>query len=409
MASFLFAWEIGAGMGHTVPLAQVAQPLVERGHSLHFVLRDLSGARTGLGGLIDSPLVRLWQAPIWLPDLHSPPPAASYAELLYHAGYLDVGRLSGLVRAWRSLFDAIQPDLLLADHAPTAMLASRAKAFPKAVIGNGFFFPPAMQPLPSFRKWERVDKRRLELGEARVLATCNSILEAEGVASMAALHELTSGAEQLLVTWPELDPYASGADGRPGGHYWGTLPARSQGLPAVWADGDGPKVFAYLKGDYPSLQSVLQQLAKGPWRTLAHVPGVTPEQRRRFSNPRLSFSDGAVAMHEAVAQAEAVVCHSGAGTVATTLAAGLPLLLLPMQVEQMVLSLRVVESGAGALVRHAETGGKLRPALKRILGDCTMLERIRRLAARNSSDRYGNVAERVAARCEALAESGVNR
>ena len=72
MARFLLAWELGGGMGHVVPLAQVAEPLVQRGHEVHFVLRDLSAARAGLGALASAPRVRLWQAPVWQMPYQAP-------------------------------------------------------------------------------------------------------------------------------------------------------------------------------------------------------------------------------------------------------------------------------------------------------------------------------------------------
>ena len=59
MSHFLFTWEIGSGLGHTVPLALVAGPLLARGHEVHFALRDLSSARVALGTLADAPNVRL--------------------------------------------------------------------------------------------------------------------------------------------------------------------------------------------------------------------------------------------------------------------------------------------------------------------------------------------------------------
>ena len=405
MARFLLAWEIGGGLGHVVPLVEVAQPLVAQGHAVHFVLRDLSAARAALGPLASGPAVHLWQAPLWLLPFQASQPSASYAELLFHAGYLDPGRLGGLVQGWRSLLDAIRPDLLLADHAPTALLAARGRALHRALIGNGFFLPPAVQPLPSFREWEHIDPQRLVHTEARVLATCNAVLAADGLAPLAALHELTAADERFLLTWPELDHYGAGPHGRPGERYWGALPARQQGVPAVWPEGDGPTLFAYLRGDHPAIDAVLQQLAVAPCRTLVHALGLTPAQRERHAGARLRFSDGAVAMDTAMAQADAVLCHAGSGTVCTALQAGLPLLMLPMQVEQMLCARRVLACGAGEMLLPAEPGTRLQPALARVLGDAGVRQAARALAARHRSAQDGDVAQRIAARCIALAES----
>jgi len=405
------AWELGGGMGHVVPLSQIAQPLLARGHEVHFVLRDLSGVAAALGPVLSSPGVHLWQAPVWMPQLSGLPPPVSYAELLFRAGYLDATRLAPLVQAWHSLLRAVAPTLLLADHAPTALLAARGLALRRAVLGTGFFQPPAIQPMPAFREWEAVDPARLAQSEARALAVCNAVLAQRGQPTMSALHELVAADEQFLLTWPELDHYSPGPAGRAGApgssaakvHYWGALAPRDRGVPAVWPPGDGPPVLAYLKSDYAALEAVLAQLALAPCRTLAYVPGLTPAQRQRFANARLAFADGAIAMDSAMAQARAVVCNAGSGTVCTSLQAGVPVLMLPMHAEQLLFARRVVRSGVGGVLMDADAGPKLRPTLARVLDDPGLRARAQALAQLHSAARYGDVAERVAARCEALA------
>lgn len=397
------AWELGGGMGHVVPLTQIAQPLLERGHEVHFVLRDLSGAAAALGRLGASPGVHLWQAPVWMPQLSGLPPPATYAELLFRAGYLDAQRLASLVQAWRSVLDAVAPALLVADHAPTALLAARGMDLKRATLGTGFFLPPATQPMPAFREWEPVDAARLVQSEARALTVCNAVLAQRGLPPMGALHELVAADEQFLLTWPELDHYSPGPGGRTGARYWGALAPRNQGVPAIWPAGDAPPVLAYLKNDYAKLEAVLGQLALAPCRTLAYVPGLTPTQRQRFGNARLLFAEAAVAMDSAMSQARAVLCNAGSGTVCTALQAGVPVLMLPMHAEQLLFARRVVRSGAGGYLMESDAGPKLLPTLQRVLQDPSLRARAQALAAVHSAARYGDVAQRVADRCEALA------
>jgi len=403
MGRILMAWELGGGMGHVLPLAQVAERLVARGHELHFVLRDLAGAADALGPLLRHPRLRLWQAPIWVAQLQGLPPPLSYAELLFHAGYLDARRLGGLAEAWRSLLTRIKPQLLLADHAPTALLAARGLAMKRALIGTGFFLPPAAAPMPAFREWERHDPARLVQTEARALATCNALLPHWEQPPLSALHQLTAADEQFLLTWPELDHYSPGAQGRPGARYWGALPPRDQGVAADWPAGEGAPLFAYLKGDYGSLERVLQVLHQSPQRVLAHVTGLRPEQRRRFESERLRFSEGPVSMEQVVAQAGAVLCHAGSGTVCTALQAGLPVLMLPMHAEQLLFARRVATAQAGLYVLEAALAQQLPEALRRLMQDPVLRDGAQALAARHGPARYGDVAGEVALRCEALA------
>lgn len=253
----------------------------------------------------------------------------------------------------------------------------------------------AVQPMPPFREWERSDVARLAQSEARALATCNAVMAATGGPPLSALHDLLAADEQFLLTWPELDHDGAGLQGRAGGHYWGALAARDQGLPAVWPEGGGEPLFAYLKADYPAIDVVLQQLAAAPCRTLAHVPGLGAAQRQRFTSAQLRFSDGAVSMVSAMAQAWAVLCHAGAGSVAAALQAGLPVLMLPTQAEQMLSARRVAGCGAGQWLLEADVGPRLLPALAPVLGDPALRQRAQALAARHSPAHYGNVAQRV--------------
>lgn len=412
MARILMAWELGGGMGHVVPLSQLAQVLIDRGHSVDFVLRDLAGASDGLGALAQHRQVRLWQAPIWTAQLQGVAPPSSYAELLFHAGYLDARRLLSLVQAWRNLLEAIQPQLLLADHAPTALLAARASpAMATAVIGTGFFIPPAVAPLPSFREWERTDPARLAQTEARALATCNAVLAQFEAAPLTALHQLIAADQQFLLTWPELDHYGAGPEGsyaRQATHYWGPLPARDQGGAALWPAPAGPdpdprlRLFAYLKGEYGAVERVLQCLRDGPWLSLVHVTGLRPEMRQRFSQANLAFSNGPVAMAAALSQAQAVLCHAGSGTVCTALQAGVPVLMLPMHAEQLLFARRVSAAQAGHYVLEADLAKQLAGALKHVLGAGELRAGAQALAARHGTPQAGDAALRVALRCEAL-------
>jgi hypothetical protein len=406
MSRFLFTWEIGSGMGHTVPLAQVAEPLVARGHEVHFALRELTSARVALGALADAPNVRLWQAPIWQLKMQGLPVPLSYAELLFRAGYLDAGRLRGLVQGWCSLIDTIQPDLLLADHSPTALLAARGRPLRRALIGSGFFQPPAVAPMPGFGD-QPVPPKRLADAERLAVMTCNEVLRAQGQTPLVRLHELLDADELFLVTWPELDHYSTGPQGRPAGpcgvRYWGPLQAREDGTTPVWPAGEGPKLLAYLRADYKALDSVLQQLAQAPFRTLAYVVGMGGAVQQRAQSARLAFCEKPFAMRDALAQADAVLCHSGAGTISAALQAGVPLLLLPTHAEQMLLARRVAATGAGKALSEADVPQRLRSWLAEGVASPGLKQQARALAARHPPSEFGRVAERVAERCEALA------
>lgn len=397
----LMAWELGGGLGHMVPLSQVAKPLLASGHTVHMVLADLSNAKAALGSLTAHDNLHLWQAPTWASPLYGSSEPASFAELLFRAGYLDAKRLSGLVDGWCTLLDQLRPDVLLVDHAPTALLAARGRSLARAQFGTGFFIPPRETPIPSFREWEPVPRQRLERSESLVLATCNTLLAARGQPQMDRLLDLFDCDETFLVTVPELDHFETRAR-NPGQRYHGSLASASHGKPAHWPNATGPAVFAYLKSEYRGLGEVLKSLKAGPWRVLAYIPGLTQATVAEVSGPNLRVLVDPVDMHEVCRNCEAVLCQSGSGTVATVLHAGKPVIMLPMHMEQLLFARRVQALGAGVYLTEDRLD-QLAATVQRVIERPSFAEAARSFARRYAWPQGNRVAETIAHRCVELA------
>src|SRR6218665_944925 len=235
MARFTLAWELGAGLGHVEPLSLVARALLDRGHTVDLIWRDLSSATHVLGEHRQHPGLRLWPAPVWLrhpPGLAPTAGTTSYPELLMLGGYLDAAGLLGLVQGWHTLLAATAPDVLVRDPAPSALLAARGRTARTVMLGNGYFQPPIETPFPSFRFWGPTDTTRLHASEAQVLRTCNEVLTRLGQPALPALQALVDVDLSAILTWPELNPY--GPD--PSGPFqtFGPLPARREGPAPIW-------------------------------------------------------------------------------------------------------------------------------------------------------------------------------
>jgi UDP:flavonoid glycosyltransferase YjiC (YdhE family) len=110
-------------------------------------------------------------------------------------------------------------------------------------------------------------------------------------------------------------------------------------------------------------------------------------------------------MRSVCAQADAVVCNAGSGTVCTALQAGLPVLLFPMHAEQLLFSIRVTASGAGLHLLETEARERTGRAVNRLLKEPGFREAARGFAARYPADATHDVAADVAARLGALAAS----
>jgi UDP:flavonoid glycosyltransferase YjiC (YdhE family) len=403
MSRFLFAWELGGGLGHSIPLSLIARPLLDAGHEVHVALRDLSTAPAAFRDLMTHPRTRFWQAPVFLAALRGLPESVSYAELLFRAGFLEATRLRGLVHGWRSLFDAIRPDLMLVDHAPTALLAARGQPMRTASMGTGFFLPPPVVPIPPFREWDRIDPRRIAESEARALAVCNDVLLALGATPLVHLHDLVEVDEHFLLTWPEVDHYANRAP-RAHARYWGPLAMPAQGAAPQWPDGEHPKVFVYLKGDYGPVEAILADLAAQPVRIAGYVPSLDPRAAQRLAaKPNVRLSTVPLDMTAVCREAEVALCNAGSGTVCTLLAAGIPSVQLPMHAEQMLFARRVEQLGVGLLLPESDARTHTVKRVLRVLREPAFRERAQAFATRVNTAAQPDVAAAVAARCVELA------
>jgi MGT family glycosyltransferase len=85
---------------------------------------------------------------------------------------------------------------------------------------------------------------------------------------------------------------------------------------------------------------------------------------------------------ELLGHVRAVLCHGGSGTVLGTLAAGVPMVVLPLFADQPTNAAEVAKVGAGLSVPYAgATSDALAQALTRVLGESSFSDRARALAA----------------------------
>lgn len=336
MAKVLIAWELGANLGHLTRLRPVATALHSRGHTLSFALRDVMGSRA----VLPPGLGRVFQAPLAINA--APRPAWTMADVLVACRHGDATGLAGLVAAWQSLIEASGCEVLIADHAPTALLAARVTGIPAVHIGHGFSVPPRLSPLPVFRDWSPPPATHAAEVDAQVLGSVNTVLREAGAAPLDRLCDLFYPERTLLCTWPELDHY--GGLGRSTADYVGPDCEYAPGAEPAWPNGHGPHVLAYLRRSHPGHADVLRALASAGLPTLCYLPG---EGIEPVSAPSLRYSRQPIDLRRALPRCSLLVCHAGQATVAQALRLGIPVLMLPEHAEQHLIARQVERSGAG--------------------------------------------------------------
>jgi UDP:flavonoid glycosyltransferase YjiC (YdhE family) len=322
--------------------APLARALAADGHEVFLAARDFAN----VAGVFAGSGVRYLPAPYLSRGksrgFRQP---LTFAHILHNVGFGDDDTLGALTSAWRNLFELARPDVIVCDHSPSAMLAARGLPARVTVMGTGFCIPPDLFPMPNLRPWIPTDAARLIADEIHVLARVNNCLRARGQPPLHRLGQLYSEADEtFLMTYGELDHY----DDRPGTpRYWGPSNGRGAGgAEPQWPPGAGRRVFAYLKNT-PHLPHVMACLAESGLPTLAFIDGMDEEMRRRPAAPTVRFAAGRLDAERAARACDLAVTHGTFGTTAMMLAAGKPVLMLPLVLEQGILARKVERLGAG--------------------------------------------------------------
>ncbi|MFZ6646148.1 glycosyltransferase [Undibacterium sp. TJN25] len=394
MKKIVIAWELGSGLGHILRLVPLVERFIQQDCEVVLVLRDLTHAHL----FSQKPGCVVLPAPF----LSSSAPRyahETYADLLIESGFRDWESLYGLVRGWQSLYALLNPDLILMDYAPSALLAARICGVKTAWFGSGFFYPPPADSLPSFRHWlDNVKSDAAFQRERQVLAVVNKVLEMSQREHLSCLPDLFQVDHNFLCTWPELDCYE-----RPDGtEYWGECFARERGAEEPWPDGRSEGIFCYVKAEQASAEPMLQALQTSCIPTLVYISNVPKVWVQRYSTKYLRFCEQPVNLSASLKTALLVVCPAGEGTIAATLLAGKPLLLLPFHAEQFGNAAKVEKIGAGINARRFHQPNLPR-LLNQLLGDPSY-----RRAAQAFSSKYASFStdmqlDRIAATCLTLA------
>jgi UDP:flavonoid glycosyltransferase YjiC (YdhE family) len=375
----------------------IAQALREQGHRPVMVLRDIARADELLGpfGL------EYLQAPLWLAPVSGLPPPVNFTESLFLFGFLSEPGLLSIARAWRQLWRLIEPDLMIFDHAPTALLAARGLGIPRLITGNSFAVPPRVKPLPAYRWWEKtVPAQRMADTEARLVATANPVLAKLAAPALREVQELYEAEATMVTAMPALDVYGP----RPAEHYIGAINTIHFGATPSWPGNRSKKIFAYLKPHYPLFEQVVKALARADASVLIVAPGISNQLRHKLQSPHLAFSDKPLVMAEVRAQADLAVCHAG-GTVDVMLQAGVPLLLLPLQMEQTMSSKRVEHAGYGLTYMPDLPPTLLDKQVGKLLADAGFAQRAADYAKTHAAVTQESAIARLITACATLLEA----
>ncbi len=354
MARLLCVWELGGQLGHLNRLKLPIERALHQGHQVFLAARELRGVQPVLGDLpvtvLQAPFKQNFAAPTGEQFL-------SYTHLIARQCFTDANELAALVRAWRGLFDLVQPQAVLFEHSPTALIAALPYGFRKILIGQGFGLPPASAtasaPFARFPTTAESPQVRDALlsDDAQLAATINQALLQSGEQPINYVADIYAQAHgTLCMTWPALDPFGP----RDSVQYLGAESLAVSRAP-VWPAGEGPRVFGYLQ-PFPALTQLLKDLQSAGVRALLCVRDAPAALMQAYATGSVQITTAMVDMQRVTAEAQWVISHGNHSTVATVGLGGLPQMLIPRQQEQLFLSLRLARQGSAVVVFQDQTG-----------------------------------------------------
>jgi len=272
----------------------------------------------------------------------------TFAHVLWNAGFVDPVELQRFTEAWDAILASANPDLIVFDHAPTALLAARGRNLRRIVLGNGFCCPPDRSPLPDLRPWMPPEPQRLYEEERRILDGMNQVLQSRGVNPLGRVSQLYGEVDDtFLATLPEFDHYP----GRTNARYRGPW-TMAGGEPPAWPIGYGKRIYAYL-GQFPAREQLLARLIELGNPTIVSVPESDVELFRRLAAPNLRFESRRLDIRQVAAECDLAILNGNHGTTIAMLLEGKPALQLPIFLEQTYNAQAAARLGAGLICSAA--------------------------------------------------------
>ncbi len=320
----LLCWEAGANRGHLLTLARAARALAGQA-SIHARLCRMEHAAILAPHCTE--IARGWPLKMDRPTPESAAVAAQYkltwAMWLRARGYADSDFLRAAFDWWRDTIWSVRPSLVVADYAPTALMAARALGIPGAAVGTAYGLPP--WDMDRFPVIGRLEAER-DLDQDDFCARINEALVPSGLTPLERLPQVYQSTLAFPAGLSPCDPYAA----------WRRQPLLLpfDTLPEL-SDGTGDVLFAYLPPQQVRNRTILATLQQLDLPTLLVSPLLDDATHAQLCrNPHLEVRRTPLPQPEIVRRARMILCAGQGGTTALSVLAAIPYLALPYDHEK---------------------------------------------------------------------------
>ncbi|MFO1369518.1 MAG: glycosyltransferase [Marinagarivorans sp.] len=328
MKKIVYIWEMGEDFGHLAKASAIIEMMLLEQYQVIFIVKDLANIEF----FNWATQVRCIQAPIFLSRTRSATPTDCFADILIDQGYQSEQKLRPLVKAWMELLSLLNPDMIFFDHAPTALLASNTMSIPRIILSNGFITPPAGSEAISLQPWHNTDAAKLIRSESQVINIINRVALDLGLNTIRHVSDLYAVDQVIISGYKVLDFYQSI---RSNAIYLEPTTFANSNQKPKWKSSKGPKVFAYLKYRAKNTSEILDALASLNVNAVCFCDKISSTTQDRYRDTSISISDEILDANSIFSEADIIMCHAGSGMTNAALKHGLPMILIPTQLEQI--------------------------------------------------------------------------
>jgi len=336
----LFTWELGKGLGHLMGIKNDIEDLGES-YEVYIAARNLSQVRA----LIANQQVKLLPAPFMLGSAPGHiEDTLSYAHLLGNCGFGDADTLHSLVDAWQTLFDLIDPDVVVYEHSPSAIVASLDYKFLKIHRGTGFTCPPISKPLGVFFPEDMCSSKnnQVEAYEKYILHTVNTVLKRKHLKALTALSDIYAIPDSIEIAASSVfDHFARVPDGKT--RYVGVRnPAPA--TPPKWPQVAGVRIFVYINV-FDNITPLLCALKNSKQPTIVYSSSIPRSALQPFECDSLVLADTPVDIASIGESCGFAITNGSFNIGCQLLQAGIPQLIIPLHREQQMFAKRLKTLG----------------------------------------------------------------
>lgn len=381
----LLAAELGAGLGHIMPLYRISEALHEAAEADGTDLRCIFAVHSPeLLRPLKRPNDLVLRAPRTPSQGDIRSHTASYAEVLVVSGFSQLDDLKNGVANWDDLFALTNPTLLIADHSPTAVLAARGRV-PTLVTGNGFTVPPAkLETFPAL-----IAGRSAPAIQSLLLKNVNAVLHGRGLASISHLPVFLEGNARAIFSLPALDPYGPLRDSPLMGLYEKVDLAPMPEL---------PRIFLYGHTNVASFPNLVRATLQTELPICAYLTGNNNEVAFLLEQRGAQIFDKAPMLNEVLPTVSLVVSNGGAGLSQACLMAGRPQIIAPIHAESQIMARNIERLGCAVIFDDTQTSDLGARALD-VSNDLKMQDKCQEVASHLKGDLNSDPLPLIASRC----------